>query len=756
MSTILNVTHATHPAQDATTGQEASGKHNGSITQYVTFIQYDEPPLKVDEYTLTISQTTNTAAPNSFSTSRNFAVSGERFSFQSGEIDSVYPPDLANGEFDGSLGSVVFNRRTLPWERYLDTSNPELPWLAVLLFDADHQPVTRQATASDLIPLGQKITVLGNDESTGTGKMPADTFSCPGMNPLGYGETPDESCTVIDVDVTIFNQIAPSKNDMLYLAHIRKVDTIDTVRNESEESIFSVVLGNRIPKVDQPAYARLVSLENMGPYLPGDDGKPAAFPDGIKTVRLICYRSWRFTANAMDQNFQQLLENLNGSVVEGKQFTTIQFPATLNPPSDAQVKEALAAQALGELDAATAQVLALNAFGQGYVPMNEQMRHTNTSVSWYRGPCVPFSMIEEPFDSTSSSDAANRYNPLTGLFDVSYGAAWQLGQLMGLQNKNYSNALFNWKKAVNGAIAVQAEQEILQQALGAEFDAGQPPVFADLMRARTRASNTTPPLPDIVTTFLGRLKLLVGVPFNYLVPNEQMLPLESLRFFYLDPNWIDHLVDGAFSIGRTCSNQQRTDAKLFGHVRGAARSAMFTRRRRRTAQMYAANSDGQYTGFLLRSQVVAGWPNLQVNGYSVPDDISSEIGALRMDRISADCIVCIFDGVVSQVAIHEPPEQLHCGIELDADGIPFSTTLRAVTGSRPGEQFLVDPKGGPPLATIPMRADDQTLRVSDSAKSILNKLNDDFAQDIKDFTSAEFALEMIKGVVKVNFNQNQA
>lgn len=767
MSTILNATNAAARAQGGQTANRtredaAPSRGNGdSITQYVTFIQNDEPPLKVDEYTLTISQTTNTAAPNRFSTSRNFAVSGERFSFQSGEIDSVYPPDLANGEFDGSLGSVVFNRRTLPWERYLDTSNPELPWLAVLLFDTDPRPMTKQVTASDLIALGEKITVLGNDQLTGTGKMPAHVFSYPGMNPLGYGETPDESCTVIDVELAIFNRIAPSMNDMAYLAHIRKVDTIDTVRNESEESLFSVVLGNRIAKVDQPAYACLVSLENMGPYLPSDDGKAGTFPPDVTTVRLICYRSWRFTANTMDQNFQQLLENLNEPVVDGKQFTTIQFPATLTPPSDAQVKQALDAQALGKLDAATAEVLVRNAFGQGYVPMNEQMRHANTSVSWFRGPCVPFSMRDEPFVSTSSSDAANRYNPLTGLFDVSYGAAWQLGQLMGLQNKNYANALFNWKKAVNSATAIQAEQAILQQALGADANTGQPPVFADWMRARERvAADAAPPLPDIVTTFLGRLKLLYGVPFNYLVSNEQMLPLESLRFFYLDLNWIDHLVDGAFSIGRTCSKQQRTDAVLAGAVRGAARSATFKQRRRRSAQVFAANNGGQYTGFLLRSQVVAGWPNLQVNGYSVPDDIQSEIRALRMDRLSADCILCIFDGVVKQVAIHEPPEQLHCGIELGADDIPFSTTLRAVTdstpGHQPGQQFLDDPKGGPPLATISMRADDQTLRVSDSAKSILNKLNDDFAQGIANFTSAEFALEMIKGVVKVNFNQNQA
>ena len=143
---------------------------------------------------------------------------------------------------------------------------------------------------------------------------------------------------------------------MAYLAHIRKVDTIDTVKNASEETIFSVVLGNRIARSDQPSYAFFVSLENMGPYLPGDDGTPAKFPDGIEKVRLICYRSWRFTANTMDQNFLDLLENINGPVVNGRQFTTVEFPGTLQPPTDSQVQAALAAQALGQLDAQGARV----------------------------------------------------------------------------------------------------------------------------------------------------------------------------------------------------------------------------------------------------------------------------------------------------------------------------------------------------------------------------------------------------------------
>ncbi|HTF04001.1 MAG TPA: hypothetical protein VK826_08245, partial [Bacteroidia bacterium] len=59
-----------------------------------------------------------------------------------------------------------------------------------------------------------------------------------------------------------------------------------------------------------------------------------------------------------------------------------------------------------------------------------------------------------------------------------------------------------------------------------------------------------PNMPQPLTDWLSRLALLYGVPFNYLVPDEGMLPPESIRFFYLDINWVEALVDGAFSIGR--------------------------------------------------------------------------------------------------------------------------------------------------------------------------------------------------------------
>ena len=56
-----------------------------------------------------------------------------------------------------------------------------------------------------------------------------------------------------------------------------------------------------------------------------------------------------------------------------------------------------------------------------------------------------------------------------------------------------------------------------------------------------------------VVSWLSRLRLLEGVPFPYIVPSEGMLPNESIRFFHVDRNWLDALVDGykAFEYKKT-------------------------------------------------------------------------------------------------------------------------------------------------------------------------------------------------------------
>jgi len=111
----------------------------------------------------------------------------------------------------------------------------------------------------------------------------------------------------------------------------------------------------------------------------------------------------------------------------------------------------------------------------------------------------------------------------------------------------------------------------------------------------------------------------------------------------------------------------------------------------------------------------------------------------------------LFEGAVQSLTISEAPEQLHCGVEGDAI-TGFSTDLREVKGDTPGQEY-VDAAGVPVTVAVSVRADQQTLQASATAKAIQSKLNADFNQNLETFTSAEFALEMVKGVVKVEYKR---
>lgn len=181
--------------------------------------------------------------------------------------------------------------------------------------------------------------------------------------------------------------------------------------------------------------------------------------------------------------------------------------------------------------------------------------------------------------------------------------------------------------------------------------------------------------PPEIAAWMGRLKLLYGVPLNYLVPDERMLPPESIRFFYLDLNWIEALIDGAFSIGRSLIpggdtrsfRMDRATAPMM-HVRSWSKAWAV-----RTGYLgLQANESTQkkLSGFLLRSSVVNAYPGLGVDVY--PEDGTPQgenpgrlLNILRMEKIApdSDTLLCLIEGDAYRVDIHEAPEALHYGID---------------------------------------------------------------------------------------------
>jgi hypothetical protein len=157
------------------------------------------------------------------------------------------------------------------------------------------------------------------------------------------------------------------------------------------------------------------------------------------------------------------------------------------------------------------------------------------------------------------------------------------------------------------------------------------------------------------------------------------------------------------------------------------------------------------TGFLLRSQVVTGWPGMEVVGYDAKD---AKLDFLRLEQVGPGVMLCIFDGVAQTVEIHEQPEALHFGVDEDPDNPSpekFAKSFRyitAVDGHQPGT-----PVDEPPLRIYPDYVRDpinSVLQIDKLAKAIQATLKQDKVYDGA-FTSAEFALEMIEGVLQVTF-----
>ena len=85
------------------------------------------------------------------------------------------------------------------------------------------------------------------------------------------------------------------------------------------------------------------------------------------------------------------------------------------------------------------------------------------------------------------------------------------------------------------------------------------PTQLDPTLAATLAGTDIPPA---LINWLAGLKILNGVPFNYLVADESLFPSESIKFFQLDQTWMSALLDGALSIGRHYSASATTSSQL--------------------------------------------------------------------------------------------------------------------------------------------------------------------------------------------------
>jgi len=191
-----------------------------------------------------------------------------------------------------------------------------------------------------------------------------------------------------------------------------------------------------------------------------------------------------------------------------------------------------------------------------------------------------------------------------------------------------------------------------------------------------------------VVAWLSKLRTLQGVPFVYIVPTEEMLPNESIRFFHMDRNWLDALVDGAISVGSLDSrgslpsvdedNQEIKYQRLIQELNNSEINKNPYRNKLLGNAKQSQSSDeypsgGSTSGFLLRSTVVRDFPGLEVSAYDAPG-ISSDhpeqwaisdkrIQTIHQVRLSDTILLCIFNGIPTHLRLQEPGEGIRLGLD---------------------------------------------------------------------------------------------
>ncbi|QDE92722.1 hypothetical protein BHS06_29155 [Myxococcus xanthus] len=499
---------------------------------------------------------------------------------------------------------------------------------------------------------------------------PGSTAKFPVLS-LEPGQAPEEEVRIIDLQRKVLEAVLPSGDELALLAHVRQRKS----SNGAEEGdCEATVLCHRLPEPGGHSTVHLVSLEKRYDVGGAFDFQGAGPNDWI---RLVSLKSWSFFSVDPDQSFSALLRRLDRT------------PSLLRLPELVPASSPAAEYLL-----------------EGHAAVPHRMRRGSQSVSFYRGPLIPGSTPDALSLPAHSSDELLRYDPATGMLDATYAAAWELGRLTTLANQRVALELFNWKR--------RASQQL--------YSLGQRSWRRLPVR---RASAELTSMPEAVDKWFQALALLEGVPFSYLVPDERMLPVEGLRFFRVDPLWVDCLLDGALAIGRVTEADWQRD---------------FALRERRSFSM---SKDGM-SGFLMRSTVVSGYPGLLVEAYAerVEDPGSIPVGGdvlpqLRVDTLSDDILIGLFDGQCQTVDFFQKPEGLSFGLDVPTTHPPtWTKNLRLRTGEATDLRIESVPFHDPAKSAV------NTSRLAELMREKL---------EWPAFTAAQFALEMIEGGPRIRF-----
>ncbi|MGI5531594.1 hypothetical protein ACQEVX_30710 [Streptomyces syringium] len=731
----------------------------------VQFIDSLVPQVTAGRYTLTAHQSLTHGGTRVDEdgyldppATQDVEVRAPRFTVQPEWVHGTYPSPGATGLYDDVLPHITLDRPTLPWERDEATAanGTRLPWLALLVLGEGELPET------DPHCLGQ-TEARTVEQLTGT----EDGVVLPAFDQATDPVTDDDKktvCRTVLVHRAVFHAVAPTEAELPLLTHVRRVNHRHQAPTLTGDLIqvgdYAVVVGNRLPRAAGGRYvAHLVSLEGWQKYLP--DGTKETYDGPDQKLRLISLWSWAFeTVPDHAPGFAALTEHFVDTEGEQGSALLLRVPPGDRPLSGDDQKEVA------------------DRLHDGYLPVSCHTESGRQTFAWYRGPFLP-QPARPRTDRERRRCAAEALIHLEqyGVFDVSLATAFTAGRGVALADHRFGAALLRLRgkvrRAVDGrgrpAAGARARLEHLVtnglaghlgEALRAPARATPPtrragvtpvPAPVGTPTAAHLAVRGDDPLVDahdedllLVRNRLLGLRNLAGVPFAHLVPDTRMLPAESLRFFHVDPDWTAMLLDGALSVGLAHSFDLTTDALVFGP----------------DGQAPLPEPAAPVTGLLLRSQLVSGWPALEIRPYASPratGDDEKALPVVRREALADDVLLVLIEGIPGRVEIAEPQQGVHFGIDEPDEGGADDPVddgvirLRALTGDDigkeiPDKHFPATPGLRRCLRATGAGAPDTVLSVSRLAAGLKAALALDH-----DLTPSEFAIQMINAAQRRTF-----
>ena len=432
----------------------------------IRFFDSIRPPLSQGDYKMRMKQTfpqtvqnNATGMNSSEQLDKFFTVNGSRWSIDPLTVHARFPPkNEQNVKLDLTLPKIVFQSKTLPWERIADEQNKDLPWMSLLLI--------RESEFGN-------CTYYPVAEST---EIDSSSNSVP--------------IKLLEIPSSLLKSIAPTADEVELLAHGLQVNTRDKeLCGGDEDGLFSVILSNRIPtRPNENYHVFLVSLEGSVNELPDENeiqymteptvqrsnfgtdgiaavsraisglhGAPSMRVPNVapvkeagpmigrisRKVKLLVLDYWKFkTGDGGD--FESKIKNIRFRKKEddlsraGELGSVYDFAKEIKE-EDSYYEPALLGNDMDPDISANSYLLTDIVEDDGI-----------TRPCLYRGPCIAVPTTHQPKPKPyENSDDARGIEPSTGFDVIHHSAAFELGRLLAMSDPQFISSMSRWRRLWN-------------------------------------------------------------------------------------------------------------------------------------------------------------------------------------------------------------------------------------------------------------------------------------------------------------------